>query len=77
MACKRCEISTFIKDNGIDLFFATETWLSAEGDEAITAELSPSGFDVKSFPRQSRSRGGGIATIHKSNLDTNHIQNKV
>ena len=23
--CKRCEISTFIKDNGVDLFFLTET----------------------------------------------------
>ena len=34
MACKRCEISTFIKDNGVDLFFVTETWLSAQGDEA-------------------------------------------
>ena len=65
MACKRCEISTFIKDNGVDLFFVTETWLSAQGDEAKTAELAPSGFDVKSFPRQSRSRGGGIATVYK------------
>ena len=63
MACKRCEISTYIKDNGVDLFFVTETWLSAHGDEAKTAELAPSGFDVKSFPRQSRSRGGGIATV--------------
>ena len=34
MACKRCEISTFIKDNGVDHFFVTETWLSAQGDEA-------------------------------------------
>ena len=25
MACKRCEISTIIKDNGINLFFVTET----------------------------------------------------
>ena len=66
MACKRCEISTFIKDNGVDLFFVTETWLSAQGDEAKTAELAPSGFDVKSFPRQSRSRGGEIATVYKS-----------
>ena len=71
MACKRCEISTFIKDNGIDLFFVTETWLSAQGDEAKTAELAPSGFDVKSFPRQSRSRGGGIATLYKSTLGSN------
>ena len=67
MACRRCEISTFIKDNGVDLFFVTETWLSAHGDEAKTVELAPSGFDVKSFPRQSRSRGGGISTVYKSN----------
>ena len=71
MACRRCEISTFIKDNGVDLFFVTETWLSAQGDEAKTAELAPSGFDVKSFPRQSRSRGGGIATVYKSTLGSN------
>ena len=71
MACKRCEISTFIKDNGVDLFFVTETWLSAQGDEANTAELAPSGFDVKSFPRQSRSRGGGIATVYKYILGSN------
>ena len=62
MACKR-EISTFRKDNVVDLFFVTEKWLSAQGDEAKTAELAPSGFDVKSFPRQSRSCGGGIATV--------------
>ena len=71
MACKRCEISTFIKDNGVDLFFVTETWLSAQGDEAKTAELAPSGFDVKSFPRQSRSRGGGITTVYKYTLGSN------
>ena len=39
MACRRCEISTFIRDNGVDLFFVTETWLSAQVDEAKTAEL--------------------------------------
>ena len=53
MACIHCEISTFIKDNGVDLFFVTETWLSAEGDETKTVELAPSGFGVKSFPCQS------------------------
>ena len=71
MACRRCEISTFIKDNGVDLFFVTETWLSAQGDEAKTVELAPSGFDVKSFPRQSRSRGCEIATVYKSTLGSN------
>ena len=71
IACKRCETSTFIKDNGVDLFFVTETRLSVQGDEAKTFELAPSGFDVKSFPRQSRSRGGGIAMVYKSTLCSN------
>ena len=46
----------------------TESWLSGQGDKANTFELAPSGFDVKSFPRQLRSRGGGIATVYKSTL---------
>ena len=44
MACKHCKISTFIKDNGADLFFVTITWLSAQGDEVKTVELAPSGL---------------------------------
>ena len=71
MACKRCEISTFIKDNRVDFFFVIETWLSALGDKAKTVELALSGFDMKSFSRQSRSRGGGIATVYKSTLGSN------
>ena len=66
MACARCEISTFIKDNDVDLYFVNETWLSAQGDEAYTIELASSGFDVKSFPRHSRSSGVGI--IQYTNL---------
>ena len=42
MACQRCETSTSIKDNGVDHFFVTETWLSAQRDEAKTVELAPS-----------------------------------
>ena len=68
IACEGCEISTFIKDNGVDLFFVAETWPSAQDDEAKFVELAPSGLDVKSFPRQLRSRGGGIAAIYKSIL---------
>ena len=47
MALNRCEISTFIEGNSVDLFFVTETWFNAQGDEAKTFELAPSGFDVK------------------------------
>ena len=52
MACRRCEVSTFITDNGVDHFFVTETWLCSQGDQTKTVELSPSGVDVKSFPCQ-------------------------
>ena len=48
----------------LTFFVVTETWLSAQGDEAKTVELAPSGFYVMSFPRQSRSCGSGIATIY-------------
>ena len=71
IACKRCEISKFVNDYGIDLFLETETWLIAQGDEAKSFELAPSRFDVKSFSRQSRSHGGGIATVYKSTLGSN------
>ena len=66
MAGKRCEISMFRKDNGVAFFLVTETWHSAQGDEVKSVEIAPSEFDVKTFPRQWRSRGGGIATIYKS-----------
>ena len=49
----------------------TETWLSAQGVEAKTVVLAPSGCDMKSFPRQSRSRDGGIATAYKSTFGSN------
>ena len=61
----------FVKDNDIDLFFVAETLLSAQGDKAKTVESAPSGFDLRSIPRQSRFRGGRIATIHKSILGSN------
>ena len=71
MACKHCEISMFIEDNGIDHFFVTETWLSNQGDEAKTVELAPSGFDEKSFPSQSRSCRSRIAITYKYILGYN------
>ena len=49
----------------------TETLLSAQGDEAKTVELAPSGSDVKSIQRQSRSSGGRIAIIYKPILGSN------
>ena len=66
---KRAEISTYVSDNGIDLLFITETWLNPRGDEAKIADLAPSGYSARSFPR--RSHGGGLAVIFRDTLATN------
>ena len=65
---KRCKISNYINDNAIDLIFLTKTWLRSNGDEAKTADLAPSGYAVKSFPRPSR--GGGIAVIFRTSVSS-------
>ena len=66
---KCAEISTFVTDTRIDLFFITETWLNHRDDEAKIAELAPSGYSARSFPR--RSRGGGLAVVFRDTLSTN------
>ena len=68
MASKRFEIATFVEDNAVDVMFVTETWFSAHGDEAKIAELAPSGYVAKSFPRPSGSSGGGIVVIYRTSL---------
>ena len=65
MDFSRCDISTLIKANGVEHFIVTETWHSAQGDEEKNVELAPSGFDMKSIQRHSRSRDGGISTTYK------------
>ena len=70
MACNHFLISALIKVNGVHLFFVSETWLGAQGEKVKTI-LAPNGFDVKSFPHQSRSCDGGFATIYKSILGSN------
>ena len=62
-----------MKEIGADLFSVTETLGSTQGNGTKTAELAPSGFDVKSSPPQSRSRGGGIDAMYKSNLGSTII----
>ena len=72
MACMRCETSSYAKHSSIDRFFIYETWLSAQSNEGKTVELAPSGFDVKTFARQSRSHGDRIAAIYKSSVGSNN-----
>ena len=63
---KQSEINIFILDHQIDVFFIVETWLKAVGNEAKIADLTPSGYAMRSFPRANRD--GGLAIIAQSHI---------
>ena len=46
--------------------FLTETWMRSHGDEAKYADLTPSGYSLRSFP--CATRGGGLAVILRDNF---------
>ena len=66
------DISDLIEDNDIDILLMTETWLKEQGDEAYIAEMTPSDYVTKSFPRGQRG-GGGIALIIRKSLDKHTV----
>ena len=57
---KTCGVLELLKDNSIDLYCVTETWLKTN-DAAKFAEIHDHGYDVYSAPR--RGRGGGVAFL--------------
>ena len=68
---KRSEIDNFILDHQIDVFFIVETWLKGVGDEATIADLTPSGYATRSFPRANR--GGDLVIIARSHILQNIV----
>ena len=62
---KRNEIVEFICVECNDMFW-TETWMRSHGDEAKSAELTPPGYSLRSFP--CATRGGGLAVILRDNF---------
>ena len=46
---KRSDIRNFILYHQIDFLFIVETWLKGVGDEAMIADLTPSGYFTRSF----------------------------
>ena len=66
---KVSKLQELILEEHLDILFLTETWLKEAGDEHIIADLTPSGFSMRSFPRKGK-RGGGVAVIFRSSLST-------
>lgn len=63
---KSCILRDLIRDNHLDLFFVTETWLTQYDSSAIAAFLPPT-HDFYHFPRE-HSRGGGVGIAIKKSI---------
>jgi len=63
---KALSLCEYVKDNNIDVFGITETWLKP-ADQSVIAELTPPGYTTLHIPRSS-GRGGGVAIIHRDSI---------
>ncbi|XP_047428690.1 uncharacterized protein LOC124998379 [Mugil cephalus] len=59
---KRQRICNLIRENNLDIFLPTETWLTRDNANEILSEISPSNFD--SHYQVRGSRGGGVAILY-------------
>jgi exonuclease III len=66
---KGTTLCEYNKDNSMDIFSVTETWLN-DRNSTVIAEITPPGFSMVHEPRLS-GRGGGVAIIHRDSL---HVQ---
>lgn len=58
-------LKDFFMSNKLDFLFITETWLYV-GESGTLRELSPSDCSFLDSPRNSRRRGGGLATVYRN-----------
>ena len=63
---KQTEIKEFVTDQAIDILCLTETWLRPSDDKIKCTDLTPSGYTINSFARNSR--GDGIAVLAKNSV---------
>ena len=68
--CSACNKATFlceyVKDNHLDIFSLTETWLKTD-DQHVVAELTPHGYIIQYIPHPV-GRGGVVAILHKESM---------
>jgi len=65
---KSTSICDFMQSNNADLLALTETWLGTAIDKSVISEITPDGYQILHVPRKDK-LGGGVALIHKSNVD--------
>jgi hypothetical protein len=64
---KTTSVIDFFNSNHLTWRAVTETWLSNKIETAVKTEIQQAGLEIIHTPRQSH--GGGLAIIHKPNVD--------
>ncbi|CAG2214071.1 unnamed protein product [Mytilus edulis] len=54
--------------NDADILALTETWLGTSIDKQVISEITPNGYSIHQISRKGKT-GGGVAVIHKSNIE--------
>ncbi|CAC5413172.1 unnamed protein product [Mytilus coruscus] len=57
-----------------DILALTETWLGTSIDKPVISEITPKGYSIDQISRKGKT-GGGVAVIHKSNIELTPVSN--
>ena len=74
---KTLSIEDFIKAENFDLLAITETWLGGALDQKCINELLPDGYSIKSVPRLTNTKGGGVALVYRNSIKISVIQSRM
>ncbi|CAC5400218.1 unnamed protein product [Mytilus coruscus] len=65
---KSTSICDFMLSNDADILALTEIWLGTSIDKHVISEITPNGYSIHQISRKGKA-GGGVAVIHKSNIE--------
>jgi hypothetical protein len=65
---KSTSICDLMLSNNADILALTETWLGTSVDKPVISEITPNGYSIHQIARNGKT-GGGVAVIHKSNIE--------
>ncbi|CAG2255723.1 unnamed protein product [Mytilus edulis] len=65
---KSTSICDLMLSNDADILALTETWLGTSIDKQVISEITPNEYSIHQISRKGKT-GGGVAVIHKSNIE--------
>jgi len=61
-------IGDIIQDNHLDVLAVSESWIRESEPDAIKKDIAPPNYSVLHVHRSNKTKGGGLALIHRSSI---------